>query len=36
MDQFNHLTIELFEIELFEHLIVCKKWLMFNWIVSDP
>ena len=27
--------IELLEIELFDHLIACKKWLIFNWIVSD-
>ena len=25
---------KLFEIELFDHLIV-NKWLMFNWTVSD-
>ena len=28
-------SIELLELELFDHLTACNKRMMFNWIVSD-
>ena len=28
-------SIEFLEIELFDHLIVCKKWPMFNSIIDE-
>ena len=28
-------SIELFEIELFDHLTVCKQMMMLSWIFSD-
>ena len=34
--QITYVKIELFKVELFNHLVVCKEIeLMFNWIACD-